>query len=67
MQGAGSTHRRPRWVKLTGILAIALLLLFVGLHLIGMRLLGHVPGGDGDHAPPPSATEHGMQHGMQQP
>ena len=61
MQGAGSTHRRPRWVKVTGIMVITLLLLFVGLHLIGMSLLGHVSGGHGDHAPLPSATERGMQ------
>jgi hypothetical protein len=61
MRGDGSTHRTPPWVKLIGIMIIALLLLFVGLHRIGMSLLGHVSGGDGDHVPPPSATEHGMQ------
>jgi hypothetical protein len=61
MRGTGSTHRRPRWVKLTGIMVITLPLLFVGLHLIGISLPGHVSGGRGDHAPPPRATERGMQ------
>jgi hypothetical protein len=61
MQGHGSTHRMPRWVKAIGIMVIALPLLFVGLHLIGMSLLGHVSGGRGDHTPPSSATEHGIQ------
>jgi hypothetical protein len=61
MHGHGSTHRTPPWVKVTGMMVIALLLLFVGLHLIGMGLLGHLSGGHGDHAPPLSATEHGMQ------
>jgi hypothetical protein len=51
MHGDGSTHRMPRWVKVTGIMVVALLLLFVGLHLIGMSFLGHVPGGRGNRAP----------------
>jgi hypothetical protein len=61
MHGDGSTHRTPRWMKLTGIMVIALLLLFVGLHLVGMSLLGHVSRGRGDYAPPPGAAEHDMQ------
>ena len=61
MHGHGSAHRAPRWVKVTGIMAIALLPLFVGLHLIGMSLLGHLSGGRGDHAPPLGATAHGTQ------
>ena len=59
MNDRGLTHYTPRWVKAIGIMAIALLLLFVGLHLIGMRLLGQVSGGHGDRLPPPGATEHG--------
>jgi len=46
---------------MTGIIVIALLLLFGSLHLIGRSLLGHALGGHSDHAPPSSATEHGMQ------
>jgi hypothetical protein len=47
----------PRWVKAM-LMAMALLLLFVGLHLIGITLLGQASGGHGEHTPPPSATEH---------
>ena len=58
--GLGSDHRSstatPRWVKVFGITVVALLLLFIGLHLIGGSLLGHTFG-----APPSSATDHGMQ------
>ncbi len=61
MHDRRSTHRTPRWVKAIGILVIAWVLLFVGLHLIGMSHLGYMPGGHGGHAPPSSATEHGMQ------
>jgi hypothetical protein len=57
MYDRGLTHHTPRWVKAIGIMAIALLL-FVGLHLIGMSLLGQASGGHGEHTPPPSATEH---------
>lgn len=59
--GHGSTHSTPRWVKVFGITVIVLLLLFVGLHVIGRSLLGHAFGGHGDHVPPSSATEHGLQ------
>jgi len=45
--------RAPRWVKVFGITAIVLVLLFVVLHLTG-----HSPGG---HASHPSLTEHGAQ------
>ena len=61
MPGRGSTHSTPRWVKMTGISVIALLLLFGSLHVIGRSLLGHALGGHGDQAPPSSATEHCMQ------
>jgi hypothetical protein len=62
MHDHGSTHNTPGWVKMTGIIVIALLLLlFVGLHVVGMSLLGHVSGGHGDRAPPSSVTEDGVQ------
>ncbi len=48
----GSTAGTPRWVKVFGIVAIILVLLFVILHLTG-----NSPG----HTPPPSVTEHGVQ------
>ena len=49
----GPDTSAPRWVKVFGITAIVLVLLFVGLHLTG-----HSPGG---HASHPSLTEHGAQ------
>ena len=61
MHDHGSTHNTPGWVKMTGIIVITLLLLFVGLHLVGRSLLGHALGAHGDRVPPSSATEHGMQ------
>ena len=33
----------PRWVKVSGIIAIVLVLLFVILHLTGNSLGGHIP------------------------
>jgi hypothetical protein len=47
-----SRPHTPRWVKAFGIVAIVLLLLFVGLHLTG-----NAP----THAPASGPTEHGMQ------
>jgi len=62
MRDHGSTHNTPGWVKMTGIIGIALLLLLFGsLHLIGGSILGHAPGGHGDHAPPSAAAEHRPQ------
>ena len=61
MHGHASTHSTPRWVKVFGIAIIALLVVFVGVHLIGRNPLGHMFGGHGDHTPPPSATEHRLQ------
>jgi hypothetical protein len=58
MRDHGSTHNTPGWVKMTGIIGIALLLLFGSLHLIGRSLFGHALGGHGNHAPPSSAAEH---------
>jgi len=43
----------PRWVKVFGITAIVLLLLFAGLHLTG-KAPSHMPSS-------------GMEHGMQAP
>ena len=45
----------PRWVKVFGIIAIVLILLFIVLHLTGNSLGGH-----GNHTPP-------IEHGGQQP
>ena len=42
----------PRWVKAFGVIAIVLVLLFVGLHLTGNVPL---------HTPSSSSAEHGMQ------
>jgi hypothetical protein len=61
MRDHGSTHNTPAWVKMTGIIGIALLLLFVGMHLIGSSLFGHALGGHGNHVLPSNATERGMQ------
>jgi hypothetical protein len=61
MHGHGSTHRAPRWVKVIGSMALALLLVFAGLHLAGTSLLGHGLGGHGNHAPLSGAPERGMQ------
>jgi hypothetical protein len=33
----------PRWVKVSGIIAIVLILLLVILHLLGSGLGGHTP------------------------
>jgi hypothetical protein len=61
MHGHGSAHRAPRWVKVIGIMGIALLLLFAGLHVAGTNLLGHGLGGHGSHAPLSGAAKPGMQ------
>jgi hypothetical protein len=50
---SGSTTGAPRWVKVFGIVALALVLLFVFLHLNGSGL--------GAHTPPFNITEHGAQ------
>ena len=49
----GSTTSTPRWVKVSGIIAIVLVLPFVIMHLTG--------GGLGGHTRPSSVTEHGVQ------
>jgi hypothetical protein len=62
MHGHEASQGMPRWVKVTGIVVIALLLLFVSLHLIGRRLLGPTFGGHGD-----AGGLGGAQHGLHQP
>jgi hypothetical protein len=39
----GSTTGTPRWVYVSGIIAIVLVLLFVVMHLAGGGLGGHTP------------------------
>jgi hypothetical protein len=56
-----STFSTPRWVKMIGVIIIALLVLLGSLHVIGRSLLGRAFGGHGDHAPHSGATEHGPQ------
>ncbi len=52
----------PRWVKVLGIIAIVLIVLFVILHLTGNSPRGHTPSGHpGEHSPPASVTENGEQ------
>jgi hypothetical protein len=53
-----STASTPRWVKVSGIIVVVLVLLFVVVHLAGGGLRGHTPGG---HTPPSSVKEHGVQ------
>ncbi|MBA3421214.1 MAG: hypothetical protein H0U12_04870 [Thermoleophilaceae bacterium] len=62
--GRGSPPRTPRWVKVFGIIAILLVLLFVvsllagGSHGPGR----HTPSGDaGRHTPPSGVTDNGVQ------
>ena len=50
-QRRGSPPSTPRWVKVFGIVAVVLVLLFVILHLTG-----HSPGGHTSH---PDLTERG--------
>jgi hypothetical protein len=40
--GPGSPPSTPRWVKVSGIIGIVLILLFVILHLAGLGLGGHM-------------------------
>jgi hypothetical protein len=57
----GSTTSTPLWVKVSGAIALVLVLLFVVLMLTG----GHGPGrhtGLGGHTPPSSVKEHGVPH-----
>ena len=52
----------PRWVKVFGLIAIVLVLLFVILHLTGGGFHGHTlsGAGPGDPTPSSSVTEHGV-------
>ena len=53
----GSTTGTPRWVKIFGIIALFLVLLFVIMHLTGGGLAKRF----GGHIPAPNVTEHGAQ------
>jgi hypothetical protein len=62
--GHGSTRGTPRWVKVFGIIALVLVLLFVISLLAGVRHGPglHTPSGDaGGSTRHPSAVEHGEQ------
>ena len=62
--GHGSTSGTPRWVKVFGIIALVLVLLFVISLLAGVRHGPglHTPSGDaGGHTPLSSVTERGVQ------
>jgi hypothetical protein len=48
----------PRWVYVSGAIAIVLVLLFVILHLAGGGFKGHTPG---SHTPPSSDTARGAE------
>ena len=56
--GRESTASTPRWVKVLGIIAIIVVLLFVILHFTGRGHGGHAPSssvtGDRGHKPPAS-------------
>lgn len=54
--GGGSTPSTPRWVKVFGIIALVLILLFVILHLTGNNFGGH-----GRHTSPTSVIEQGVE------
>jgi len=62
--GHGSTRGTPRWVKVFGIIALVLVLLFVISLLAGVRHGPglHTPSGDtGGYAQHSSVAEHGEQ------
>ena len=62
MHDRDASQGTPGWVKMTGIVTIALLLLFASLHLIGGRLLGPTLGGHGDDAVDSGGAQHGQHH-----
>lgn len=57
----GSTTSTPRWVKVFGLVALAVILLIVVLLVVGGGPGGHGPGrhGGGGDVPPTGATEGG--------
>lgn len=65
----GSPPATPRWVKVSGVIALLVLLLFVVLALAGgAHGPGrHTGGGGGDPTPPPGVTEHGPPAGGHTP
>jgi hypothetical protein len=54
--GHGSTPSTPRWVKVFGIIALILVMLFIILHLTGNNFGGH-----GGHTAPSSVIEQGVK------
>lgn len=48
----------PRWVKVSGLIGILLVLVFVTVHLAGGGFRGHLHGGP---TPPAPAAEPGVQ------
>ena len=65
MAGSPPYPGTPRWVKVSGIIALVLVLLVVIMMIIGPGDHGpgrHAPsGGPGGQTPPSSITEHGVQ------
>ena len=55
---SGDNTSTRGWVKVSGIIAIVLVLLFVIMHLVSGGFRHFTPGG---HASPSSVTEHGAQ------
>ena len=56
MSDRASYPGMPRWVKISGIIAILLVLVFVGLHFTGIMGGMHSMGGPGHHATPVEST-----------
>jgi len=68
----GTATSTPRWVKVFGIIAIVLVLLFVGLQFLGVGGSHgpgrHTPSGDaGGQSPPSSVTPSGSDLGGHTP
>ncbi len=57
----GDDTRTPRWVKVLGIIALALVLLVVIMLLTGHGPGRHMSGGLGGHTPPSIVMGHGVQ------
>lgn len=59
----GDEASAPRWVKVSGIVAIVLALLLVAMHLAGGGFRHRMPEGDAPvgHTPPSKVTDHGEQ------
>lgn len=56
--GRASPYPTPRWVKVFGVLAFIVIVIFAALHLAGGRM-GHMAHGDMNaHAPPAEHDQH---------